>query len=178
MAVTLPTIPPPLAARGIALRPRVEADQPFLAGLYRSTRWEELEPTGWPDATKVAFLDQQFTFQTAHYARAYPGAAHGVILHHGAAAGRLILDLLPPDDLRVVDITLLPAHRGQGIGTALFGLLFEMARAAGHGVSIHVETVNPARHLYRRLGFVEATDEGAVYLRMDWRPEGDQLKTA
>jgi hypothetical protein len=63
----LPAVPPALAARGVSLRAEQSADGAFLARLYVSTRWEELQPTGWSDEQKVGFLLQQFTLQTAHY---------------------------------------------------------------------------------------------------------------
>jgi hypothetical protein len=37
-------------------------------------------------------------------------------------------------------------------------------------LSIHVETFNPAKRLYERLGFVVAEDKG-VYQLMTWSPE-------
>jgi len=40
---------------------------PFLAQLYASTRADELAVTGWTEAVKAAFLEQQFRAQHAHY---------------------------------------------------------------------------------------------------------------
>ena len=45
------------------------------------------------------------------------------------------------------------------------------ATAAGTPLRIHVEHVNPAMRLYRRLGSRQIEDRG-VYLFMEWR-EGD-----
>jgi len=166
----LPPVPPMLAERGYALRPEVASDEEFLIRLYRSTRWEELAPTGWSDTQKRAFLDSQFSLQDTHYRRYYAEAARGVVTAQGAAAGRLYL-LQTGVELRIVDISLLSDYRGMGIGTALIGAVFALAHQAGTKVSIHVEVVNPARRLYERLGFQEAGGDG-VYRLMEWVPGG------
>lgn len=71
--------------------------------------------------------------------------------------------------MHVIDVALLQAWRGHGIGSSLLGELLAEASAAGRPVSLHVERENPAQCLYQRLGFRVLRDEG-VYLRMDWRP--------
>jgi ribosomal protein S18 acetylase RimI-like enzyme len=55
----------------------------------------------------------------------------------------------------VVAMAVVPACRGQGIGTALLTALKERARAHGfHALSLSVGSTNPALRLYERLGFV------------------------
>ena len=73
-------------------------------------------------------------------------------------------------EIRIVDIALLPEHRGGGVGTALLRDLLAEADAAGKRVTIHVERFNPALRLYERLGFSVAEDKG-VYLLLE-RPPG------
>jgi predicted GNAT family acetyltransferase len=68
-----------------------------------------------------------------------------------------------------MDISLLPAHRARGLGTAILGELAAEADAAQRGLSIHVECTNPARRLYERLGFV-AVETGEVYVLMERPP--------
>ena len=70
-----------------------------------------------------------------------------------------------------IDIALLPAHRGQGLGAALLRDLIDEAAAAGKTVSLHVEKSNPAMRLYGRLGFKSEEDNG-VHERMRWSPPG------
>jgi ribosomal protein S18 acetylase RimI-like enzyme len=89
-----------------------------------------------------------------------------VIERAGEALGRLYLARWKSEH-RIVDIALLPAHRGSGLGTALLTDLLDEAAAVGKAVSIHVEKFNPAMSLYRRLGFVAAGEEGAYDL-MRW----------
>jgi ribosomal protein S18 acetylase RimI-like enzyme len=75
-----------------------------------------------------------------------------------------------------MDITLLPEHRGSGLGTALLRELMAEGEAAGKPVTIHVEVYNPAMRLYQRLGFRQIADRG-VYHLLEWRAPG-QLNTA
>lgn len=84
----------------------------------------------------------------------------------GRPAGRLYVARWPAE-IRIVDISLLPEHRGHGIGTALLGDLTAEAAAAGTPLTIHVERFNPALRLYQRLGFVAVGDAG-VYLLLRW----------
>jgi GNAT superfamily N-acetyltransferase len=154
------------AAAGLRFRPITEADLPFLARLYASTRIEELSVTDWSDAQKSAFLQSQFDAQHAHYQKHYAGSDFLVIEHGEQAVGRLYIARWAREH-RIVDIALLPAHRVKGIGTALMRDLLDEGARAGKAVTIHVEKFNPAQTLYRRLGFVPAGEEGAYDL-MRW----------
>jgi GNAT superfamily N-acetyltransferase len=154
------------AAAGLTFRPITDADLPFLARVYASTRMEELAVTDWSDAQKAAFLQMQFDAQHAHYQKHYVGSDFFVIERAGEALGRLYLARWKSEH-RIVDIALLPAHRGSGLGTALLTDLLDEATAVGKAVTIHVEKFNPAMSLYRRLGFVAAGEEGAYDL-MRW----------
>src|SRR5687767_9242096 len=151
----------------ISLRSITPEDDAFLAGLYASTRAEELAVTGWSDEKTAAFCRQQFDAQSAHYRENYPGALLQVIERDGQAIGRLYVARWAKE-IRIMDIALLPAHRGSGIGTQLLRELQEGARSAGKSLTIHVERFNRALRLYERLGFREIEDKG-VYLLMEWR---------
>ena len=105
--------------------------------------------------------------QDAHYARHFPHARHDVITVDGARAGRLLLDD-EEDAVRIVDISLLPAYRGRGIGSALIGALQRDAAAMGREVRLSVVRGARAEALYRRLGFRDA-DGDAVHASMCWR---------
>ena len=154
------------AGLGLRFRPITDADLPFLARVYASTRAEELAATPWSDAQKAAFLDMQFRAQHADYQTNYPDADWLVIMRGGEAIGRLYLDRWPTQHC-IIDIALLSEHRGKGLGEALLRDLLDEAAARGKDVSIHVEKNNPAMRLYRRLGFTTAEDKG-VYDLMRW----------
>jgi ribosomal protein S18 acetylase RimI-like enzyme len=155
------------AGLGLTFRRLTEADLPFLARVYASTRAEELAAvTSMTDAEKAAFLDAQFELQHAHYRKHYPQADWLVTARDGEDVGRLYIERWPSQH-RIIDIAFLPEHRGQGFGEALLRDLMDEAGATGKAVSIHVEKDNPAMRLYRRLGFVTEEDKG-VYDLMRW----------
>jgi ribosomal protein S18 acetylase RimI-like enzyme len=160
---------PRAAQAGLSFRRVTDADLPFLARVYASTRAEELAVTSLTEAQKAAFLDAQFRGQHVHYQKYYPQADWLVTMRDGEDIGRLYLERWPSQH-RIIDIALLPEHRGQGAGEALLRDLMDEAAAAAKDVSIHVEKHNPAMRLYRRLGFVTEEDKG-VYDLMRWKSD-------
>jgi GNAT superfamily N-acetyltransferase len=154
------------ADSGLGFRSIAETDLPFLYRVYASTRAEELAPVPWSEAQKAAFLTMQFQAQHREYQRNYPDAAWLVIVRAGEPVGRLYLDRGEFEHC-VIDIALLPEHRGHGLGAAIMADLMDEAGRAGKRLSIHVEKFNPAMHLYRRLGFQTVEDKG-VYDLMHW----------
>lgn len=153
----------------VTLRPVGQDDMPFLLELYASTRLEELAPLGWTPAVQAAFLSQQFHAQQRHYQAHYADAAYELVLVGGAPGGRLTVGRWP-DELRVVDLALLPIHRGEGIGSMLLRELLAEAAAMGKPVRLHVKKQNRALGLYTRLGFTPLEDRD-VYLFLEWRAE-------
>lgn len=124
----------------------------------------------WTDEEKAAFLLQQFTAQDAYYRDQFPDADFLVVEDDGEPVGRLYLHRRD-DEIRVMDIALLPGWRGLGVGGALLRDVLEEARRAGKPVRIHVERNNPAVGLYERLGFRPVGDTG-VYFLMEAPPAG------
>ncbi|RZL30491.1 MAG: GNAT family N-acetyltransferase [Rubrivivax sp.] len=132
------------------LRPATAADAPWQLAIYAGTRADELAVTGWPAAQREAFVRQQHEAQQRHYALHFPrSVCHLILVQGDTVAGRLWLDERP-DRLHILDIALLPAWRGQGLGTRCLQAL----TAGGQSLSIQVELHNPARRLYERLGFL------------------------
>lgn len=161
---------PVFSVPGLRLRHCRMADVPFLRRLYRHTRKDELAPTGWPEAMKRAFCDQQFDAQHTDYVRRFAAGSFLLILDRIDPVGRLYLDLSTPA-LHLVDIALLPDQRGKGTGSAVLRRLQEMAAAIPEGsVHLAVDPMNPrARALYERHGFA-VTDTGPSRLFMRWSP--------
>lgn len=151
------------------------ADQGFLQALYASTRAQELACTGWPPERQRAFLDTQFGYQQRYYAEHYADAEFLLLSHGHEAIGRLLWqDTAHASTL--IDISLLPAWRGRGLGSGLLATLCGHADAAGRPVGLHVEPDNPARRLYTRFGF-EVTADNGVHLKMR-RPPQSRSKSA
>lgn len=161
-------LPAALLSQGFALRPETDADIPFLARLYASTREDELAPAPWSAEQKQAFLASQFQLQRHHYRTHFADSAFDVIEQHGEPVGRLYLQVRRTQ-LYIIDIALLPDWRGRGAGGSILQALQAAGRAGGRGVGIMVEKFNPALRLYQRLGFAAVADD-EVYLEMEWTP--------
>jgi ribosomal protein S18 acetylase RimI-like enzyme len=152
----------------VTLRPLNEADGSFALSVYASTRAHELAPVPWDEEQKAAFVAMQFEAQSAHYAQHYDGLTSDVVLVDGEPAGRLLVARWR-EEIRIVDIALLPAFRGRGAGSELLAELIDEATEMGKRLSIHVERDNRALGLYERLGFRPVGETG-VHLRMEWAP--------
>jgi ribosomal protein S18 acetylase RimI-like enzyme len=165
MAVT-----PPVAERGrtpdVGLRPAVPSDGDLLYGVFVSTREPEMEVLAWPRASKDALLRMQFDAQGWHFRHAHPNLEVSVVLVAGQPAGRLCVSR-DGDAVHLLDIALLPEHRGRGVGTVLVTRLQAQAGAARLPLRLHVARTNPAARLYQRLGFIPAGGD-AVHQAMEW----------
>lgn len=158
----------------IALRSIGAADLPFLFEVYASTRLAELAPFGWSADQQATFLAQQFEAQHHHYQAHYLNAEFLVILLDNQSIGRLYINRAS-DELRIVDIALLPDYRNNGIGSYLLQALLAEATQAGKPVRLHVEKFNSAMRLYERLGFQVIEDRG-VYWFMERTPQAPMRK--
>ena len=147
-----------------SLRAATPDDRDFLLALFATTR-PDLALL--PAEQREVLVEMQYNAQDRQYRSANPEARFDVIEIDGALAGRLYVD--PRDEaLHLIDISLLPEHRGAGTGTALLGALQDEATASGRGVTLHVASGNRAEALYERLGFRLVADLG-VYRLLEWR---------
>jgi GNAT superfamily N-acetyltransferase len=143
-----------------------ENDTPFLLALYASTREEEMKVVPWPAEEKQRFLEWQFAAQSKHYAEAYDDAGFMIVELDGQPIGRLYTHRTGTE-IEIVDVALVPAMRGKGLGAQLLQEVIDEAKQSGKRVAIYVEQFNPARHLYDRLGFHQIDTVG-VYHHMIW----------
>jgi len=153
----------------LEFRPIAPLDREFLKQLYGTTREHELAQTTWSEAEKTAFIEAQFQAQHSYYQQHFCAANFMLVTADRNPIGRIYLDRRK-HELRLIDIALLPAWRGRGLGTQLLLELIEEARARGLPIRIHVERFNPAMRLYLRLGFTPVEDL-QVYQLMEWRPD-------
>ncbi len=147
------------------LRPVTPDDEPWQLAIYASTRAEELALTGWSAAACEAFVTQQHRAQQHHYRLHFPHSVCQLIVVSDAVAGRLWVDARK-DRLHILDISLLPAFRNQGLGGRCLRALVEEAASSGRHLGIEVEVHNPARRLYERLGFVAVGEPQGLYQSM------------
>jgi GNAT superfamily N-acetyltransferase len=150
----------------VTLRPAETHDRDFLVSVYGASREEELAQVAWPPGAREAFVEMQFDAQDASYRAGNPRGSFDVIEVAGEPAGRLYVDRRL-EEIRVVDIALLPRFRGLGVGAFLISQLQDEAAASGRYLSIHVEIHNRAAEFYSRMGFVP-TGEAGLYRRMEW----------
>jgi len=154
----------------VALRPERPGDEPFLLEVYASTREEELALTNWDEPARRAFLDMQFAAMRRGYRGMYPAGEFLIIILDERAIGRMVLNRTA-DEIRVVDLALLPAHRNAGIGTLLMRRVCADAAQAGKPVRLCVLKNSGAVRWYERLGFAK-TEESGLYDEMEWRALG------
>src|SRR4051794_38659161 len=152
----------------ISCRPVEPTDAEFLRCLYNSTREQELAILDWSDDQKDAFLAMQYEAQDNHYRAAYADASFDIVAVDETAVGRVYVHR-GRDVISLVDISLLPAYRGRGIGTQLLRGLQAEAVEGNKSLRLHVEVGNGAVHLYERLGFERAGESG-LYAELEWRP--------
>jgi ribosomal protein S18 acetylase RimI-like enzyme len=153
----------------ITFRPIQPEDEEFLCELYATTREVEMAQVDWTAEQKEAFLGMQFRAQHEYYQEQFPDARFDILEVAGRPIGRLYVHHRE-DEIRLIDIALLPEHRGAGLGTRLMKELLDEAGEAGKPLRIHVEQFNPALRLYERLGFSKIEEQGLHWL-MEWSPE-------
>lgn len=150
-------------AEQVRLRPVGAADDAFILTVYASTRADEMQQVPWTPEQKDAFVKMQFAAQKQHYAASFPQASHDVIYLGEIAVGRIYVDR-NADCLHILDVTILPQYRSQGIGAELLRRLLDEAGQSGKAVTIYVETFNPSVRFFERLGFQKAQEIGFQFL--------------
>src|ERR1044072_3781667 len=158
----------------VLLRPATEADYEDLVRVYASTRAAELaQVTWWDDEQKLAFCRAQYGAQKEEYDARFPDAEYDVIELEGRTVGRIWIGRAE-EEIRLLDIALLPEAQRRGLGAAIIDALIEEARASGKRLRHMVFMLNTdARPFSERLGFHVFEDLGG-YLHMEWTPEGKE----
>ena len=154
------------APASLSLRPVVSGDEDFLTGVYASTRAEEMALVPWTDEQRDQFIRSQFNAQQHYYAEKYPTGTHDVILSDGSQVGRIYVARLD-QEIRIIDITLIPAERNRGIGSYLIKELLDEAQSKNKVTRIFVEEFNPSLSLFKRLGF-KMSEQHGFHLLMEW----------
>jgi ribosomal protein S18 acetylase RimI-like enzyme len=155
------------------LRPATNDDFEFLLrlraaalGPYVAHIW------GWNDDDQRQRFARAFDpahYQIVHQGEALGGEALGGEALGGEALGGEALGAIEVEqrehETHLVNIALLPRHQGKGVGAALIRSVIARADADNVPVTLQVFKINPARHLYERLGFV-VTGETATHYQM------------
>lgn len=152
----------------LQLRRVTPDDDSFLLSVYTSTRADELAQVQWQEGQREAFVKWQFEMQRREYEARFPDAEYDVIEIDGQPAGRLWLGR-KDDEIRLLDIALLPEFQNRSAGTVLITDLIDEARSTGKRLRHMVFVLNNnADRFYERLGFVVLEDLGG-YKHMEWK---------
>ncbi|MBQ8927480.1 MAG: GNAT family N-acetyltransferase [Oscillospiraceae bacterium] len=150
----------------ITIRPMEPAEYPLLdTFLYHAIFLPEgVEPPPFSIVEQPELRVYTQDFGTSPHDRALVADRDGEII--GAVWVRIMDDYGHIDeDTPSLAISLLPAYRGQGTGTALMRAMLHELREAGYAqVSLSVQAANAAVRLYKRLGFtvLRAQDEELI----------------
>jgi GNAT superfamily N-acetyltransferase len=152
----------------LKLRPVTQGDDAFLLSVYDSTRADELAQAEWQPGQREAFLKWQFDLQRREYDARFPDAEYYLILIDDHPAGRIWIGR-DAEQIRLLDIALLPEFQNRGAGTLLIRQLIDEAITAKKRLRHMVFVLNNEAHrFYERLGFVIIEDLGA-YKHMEWK---------
>lgn len=144
-------------------------DDEFLFTLYVSTREEELAQVEWSEGQKEQFLRWQYELQRREYETRFPDADYYMVTLDDQPAGRIWIGI-DDQQIRLLDIALLPKFQNRGAGTFLLRALMDEAAVAKKPLRHMVFVLNSDAHrFYERLGFVVIDDLGA-YKHMEWQP--------
>ena len=156
-----------LIPSGFRMRPRGPEDEPFLYKLLAEDKAAQLAAIGWGEAQWGVLVQLQYRGRKMTYESQFPDAEDSIFLgEDGAPVGRLLLDR-NLDRWRIVDLAILTAHRGRGLGTRVIRQCQQQAAAAGAVLALQVVPFTPARRFYERLGF-RAINEYATAVEMLW----------
>jgi GNAT superfamily N-acetyltransferase len=156
------------AGNALTLRRVGPDDEEFLFALYSSTREDELAQVEWGEGQKDQFLRWQYELQRGEYQTRFPDADYYIVLMDDRPAGRIWIGR-DQQQIRLLDIALLPEFQNRGAGTLLLRHLMDEASLSDKPLRHMVFVLNSDAHrFYERLGFVVIDDLGA-YKHMEWR---------
>ena len=143
-------------------------DEEFLLALYGTTREDELAQVEWAEGQKELFLRWQYELQRSEYETRFPDADYYIVLLDDQPAGRIWIGR-DQQQIRLLDIALLPDFQNRGAGTFLLRHLMDEASLARKPLRHMVFVLNSDAHrFYERLGF-SIIEEFGAYKHMEWR---------
>lgn len=154
----------------LTLRAITEDDDEFLLAVYASTRAAEMAQVEWQPGQQQGFVKWQFEMQRREYDARFPNSEYNLILINQQPAGRIWIGR-DHEQIRLLDIALLPQFQNRGAGSHLLNALIAEAQATAKPLRHMVFMLNDnAYRFYERLGFSVIGDFGA-YRHMEWKPE-------
>ncbi|MGM8228462.1 GNAT family N-acetyltransferase [Cellvibrio sp. ARAG 10.3] len=143
-----------------------QEDDVFLEQLFRYTR-DDLYQLPMSREFIDKLVVQQYQLQQASYRQQAPDAKVYVVESRQTAIGKIMLHF-DISSIHIVDFSILPAERGQGIGTRVLQAVQNVARQQKCTIRLSVDRMNmPAKKLYLSQGFVIA-GAGETHETMVW----------
>ncbi len=150
-------------------RPETPEDERFVRQLLVNAILDELGAHAWPEPVRAPLISLQYQARRSGARAAAGDVASQIIVADGEDAGWLLVADLG-NEMRIIEIAVLPLRRGQGIGSAALGAILERAAGERKAVTLTVNGTNTrAIRLYERLGF-RVADGDQVQSRMAWTP--------
>jgi ribosomal protein S18 acetylase RimI-like enzyme len=150
----------------ISLKPASPEDSEFLLLLKASTL-PELGMLGLDTDQFRTIVRIQIAAQEQEYWRSYPGSTHMIVETSGTRAGRIWVNR-GENEIRILDISILPEFRRTRIGTLLYESLIAEAEAARKKLRCSVSRFNwTSLQFHERLGFA-VVSSGDMDLEMEW----------
>jgi ribosomal protein S18 acetylase RimI-like enzyme len=154
------------AEKSISLRPATVDDQEFLLALYKSSRGDDLRGLGWEEERIDDFLEMQYAAYQNFLTSDHPDIQDQIVLSFGEPVGHLAVEHRP-EEIRLVDVSLIPEQRQHGTGTLLIQELQTQAAAAKRPLRLQVIRFSRAVGLFERLGFRRTSETGS-HFQMEW----------
>jgi ribosomal protein S18 acetylase RimI-like enzyme len=141
---------------GCFLRPAQPEDEQFLFQLFAESQ-EHLAAFRWNAELYRSLIEMQYRGRQQSYSAEFPRAVDAILCiqdeeRSATPVGRMLVDCAP-EIWRIVDIAVLGAYRGKGLGSWALRLCQRQSEAAGAKLALAVRPENRARRLYERLGF-------------------------
>jgi ribosomal protein S18 acetylase RimI-like enzyme len=152
------------------LRPAQAKDEDFLRSVHDAGRAWEFEPlkAAGEDELLATILKQQAAAQHDEYFNTFTLAKYAVIEWCGHPIGRIYADFRE-QEIRILDLIILPAYRGKQIGEIIVRGLCAQASQERKPVTLQVHPFNRARLFYQRLGFRDLGPNPGPFHEMEWR---------
>ena len=135
----------------VDFRQAKESDIEFLSDLRIRTMNIYLKKVGWP-IDKQSHLDRIL----------YRFDAAKIVSIENTDVG-LLKSYCDELGWNIVQVQISPEYQGKGIGSKIIRSILEQAEGDGQDVTLSVLRENPAKDLYKRLGFVTVSESDAEY---------------
>lgn len=122
----------------------------------KAVKYEALGPYieqewGWDEALQDKYFESDFVVENYY-----------VIRCNDMDVGTIRITVTTTS-VQVHNLCLIAPARGQGLGAAVMGSVADLARRLGKPVELDVLKINPAKHLYDRLGYKTYKEDDVLY---------------